>query len=73
MNDNRSDKWSEGVFSGNHYRPDKNKHDLPQVPKDVTSDGHDVEFADDNFDHEDQEALTRANQANKRVNACSRL
>lgn len=44
-----------------------NKGSLPQVPKNLKSDGNDVEFSRENADQEDLEALARANAANQRV------
>jgi hypothetical protein len=46
---------------------DKNKGSLPQVPKNLKSDGNDVEFSRENADQGDLEALARANAANQRV------
>jgi hypothetical protein len=39
---------------------DKNKSTLPQVPKNMKSDGYDVEFSAEFADHEDLEAQARA-------------
>jgi hypothetical protein len=39
---------------------DKNKATLPQVPKNLKSDGHDVEYSRELADHEDLEAEARA-------------
>lgn len=46
----------------------KSKANLPQVPKNLKSDGHDVEFSMEKADHEDLEALARAQAAGVRVN-----
>ncbi|AIE59137.1 YfhD family protein [Bacillus methanolicus] len=46
---------------------DKNKASLPQVPKNLKSDGIDEEFSTELADQEDMEALARANAANQRV------
>lgn len=50
-----------------HKTRDKNKGSLPQVPKNMKSDGHDVEFSKEMADGADLEALARANAANQRV------
>ncbi|EMT45487.1 MULTISPECIES: YfhD family protein [Anoxybacillus] len=42
---------------------DKNKATMPQVPKTMKSDGHDVEFSAEFADHEDLEAQARAEAA----------
>lgn len=47
---------------------DKNKASLPQVPKNMKSDGNDVEFSQEMADQADLEAQARANAANQRVN-----
>ncbi|NNU84809.1 YfhD family protein [Geobacillus sp. BMUD] len=39
---------------------DKNKATLPQVPKQLKSDGIDVEYSEEFADHEDLEAQARA-------------
>lgn len=46
---------------------DKNKAALPQVPKNMKSDGIDVEFSQELADQADLEAQARANAANQRV------
>ncbi|MDE3838011.1 YfhD family protein [Bacillus methanolicus] len=46
---------------------DKNKSTLPQVPRNLKSDGVDEEFSVELADQEDMEALARANAANQRV------
>ncbi|NHM33317.1 YfhD family protein [Neobacillus terrae] len=45
----------------------RSKSKLPQVPKDMKSDGRDVEFSRELADQEDLEAQARANAANQRV------
>ncbi|MCM3764834.1 YfhD family protein [Neobacillus niacini] len=50
-----------------HKTRDKNKASLPQVPKNMKSDGHDVEFSKEMADGADMEAQARANAANQRV------
>lgn len=45
---------------------DKNKASLPQVPKNMKSDGIDVEFSKELADHDDMEALARSNAADAR-------
>lgn len=47
---------------------DNNKASLPQVPKNLKSDGHDVEFSMEKADNEDLEAMARAQAAGVRVN-----
>ncbi|KFZ42851.1 YfhD family protein [Anoxybacillus sp. KU2-6(11)] len=42
---------------------DKNKSNMPQVPKTMKSDGYDVEFSAEFADHEDLEAQARAEAA----------
>lgn len=60
-----------GVFfmgrSHGHKTRDRNKASLPQVPKNLKSDGHDVEFSKEMADGADMEAQARANAANQRV------
>ncbi|MBS4192483.1 YfhD family protein [Bacillus sp. FJAT-49705] len=46
---------------------DKNKASLPQVPKNMKSDGIDEEFSEELADRDDLEAQARANAANQRV------
>ena len=46
---------------------DKNKASLPQVPKNMKSDGIDEEFSQELADQADLEAQARANAANQRV------
>lgn len=55
-----------GRSHGNKSR-DRNKASLPQVPKNLKSDGNDVEFSNEMADGADLEALARANAANQRV------
>ncbi|KON89706.1 hypothetical protein AF332_24785 [Sporosarcina globispora] len=50
-----------------HKTRDKNKASLPQVPKNMKSDGIDVEFNRELADQEDLEAMARSNAANQRV------
>ncbi|MDQ0200682.1 YfhD family protein [Neobacillus ginsengisoli] len=54
--------------SHGHKTRDKNKASLPQVPKNLKSDGIDVEYSQEIADHADLEAQARANAANQRVN-----
>ncbi|HEY2420652.1 MAG TPA: YfhD family protein [Neobacillus sp.] len=54
--------------SHGHKTRDKNKGSLPQVPKNMKSDGIDVEYSQELADHADLEAQARANAANQRVN-----
>ncbi|ETI66293.1 hypothetical protein BAVI_23248 [Neobacillus vireti LMG 21834] len=60
-----------GVFTMGRSRGgrtrDKNKGSLPQVPKNMKSDGIDVEFSQELADHADLEAQARSNAANQRV------
>lgn len=46
---------------------DKNKATLPQVPKNMKSDGINVEFSQELADQADLEAQARSNAANQRV------
>jgi hypothetical protein len=46
---------------------DKNKSTLPQVPKNLKTDGKDVEFSQELADQADLEAQSRSNAANQRV------
>jgi hypothetical protein len=55
--------------SHGHKTRDKNKGSLPQVPKNLKSDGIDVEYSQELADQEDLEAQARANAANQRVKA----
>lgn len=50
-----------------HKTRDRNKQSLPQVPKNMKSDGYDVEFDQELADHEDLEAMARSKAAEKRV------
>jgi hypothetical protein len=65
-----------GLFSmgrsRGHNSRDKNKASLPQVPKNLKSDGIDEEYSRELADHEDLEAQARANAANQRVRAKKR-
>jgi hypothetical protein len=60
-----------GVFamgrSHGHKTRDKNKASLPQVPKNLKSDGIDVEYSQELADQADLEAQARSNAANQRV------
>jgi YfhD-like protein len=49
-----------------HKTRDKNKASLPQVPKNLKSDGVDEEFSRELADQADLEAQARANAANQR-------
>jgi hypothetical protein len=53
--------------SHGHKTRDKNKQTLPQVPKNMKSDGNDVEYSAEFADHADLEAIARANAANQRL------
>jgi hypothetical protein len=53
--------------SQGHKTRDRNKASLPQVPKNLKSDGKDVEYSAEFSDGADLEALARANAANQRV------
>lgn len=55
--------------SHGHKTRDKNKASLPQVPKNMKSDGYDVEYSQELADQADLEAQARANAANQRVKA----
>ncbi|MCM2533873.1 YfhD family protein [Neobacillus pocheonensis] len=55
--------------SHGHKTRDKNKGSLPQVPKNLKSDGIDVEYSQELADQGDLEAQARANAANQRVKA----
>lgn len=61
-----------GVFvmgrSRGHGSRGKNKASLPQVPKNLKSDGIDEEYSAELADQADLEAQARANAANQRVN-----
>ncbi|EAR64249.1 hypothetical protein B14911_14355 [Bacillus sp. NRRL B-14911] len=60
-----------GVFrmgrAHGHKTRDKNKASLPQVPKNMKSDGLDVEFDRDLADHDDLEAMARSKAADQRA------
>jgi hypothetical protein len=49
-----------------HANRDKNTQKLPQVPKQLKSDGVDEEFSQELADQADMEAQARANAANQR-------
>ncbi|HAQ07396.1 MAG TPA: YfhD family protein [Bacillus bacterium] len=53
--------------SRGHKTRDRNKASLPQVPKNMKSDGLDVEFDRDLADHDDLEALARSRAADGRA------
>ena len=46
---------------------DKNKQKLPQVPKNMKSDGQDIEFSEELADHNDKEAMARSEAADQRA------
>lgn len=46
---------------------DKNKQKLPQVPKNMKSDGQDIEFSQELADQDDLKAMERAAAADKRA------
>jgi hypothetical protein len=50
-----------------HKTRDRNKASLPQVPKNMKTDGHDVEYSEEFADGADLEAMARANAAGQRV------
>lgn len=50
-----------------HKTRDRNKASLPQVPKNMKSDGLDVEFDRDLADHDDLEAMARSKAADERA------
>ncbi|MCM3124556.1 YfhD family protein [Mesobacillus sp. AQ2] len=50
-----------------HKTRDRNKASLPQVPKNMKSDGIDVEFDRDLADHDDLEAMARSKAADQRA------
>ncbi|MBS4175158.1 YfhD family protein [Bacillus sp. FJAT-49736] len=56
-----------GRMHNSHKTRDKNKSTLPQVPKNMKTDGRDVEFSQELADQADLEAQARANAANQRV------
>jgi hypothetical protein len=60
-----------GRSRGNKSR-DKNTNKLPQVPKNMKSDGIDVEFNRELADHDDLEAMARSNAADARAKKRSR-
>ncbi|MED1204984.1 YfhD family protein [Heyndrickxia acidicola] len=45
----------------------KDKRSLPQVPKNLKSDGRDVEYSQELADHDDLEAQARSEAADKRA------
>lgn len=48
---------------------DKNKANLPQVPKNMKSDSLDIEYSQELADLQDREAIARSNAADSRVKA----
>lgn len=46
---------------------DKNTQKLPQVPKNMKTDGIDVEFSEELADHNDREAMERSKAADRRA------
>lgn len=46
---------------------DKNTQKLPQVPKNLKTDGIDVEFSEELADHNDREAMERSKAADRRA------
>ncbi|MGG1401425.1 YfhD family protein [Bacillus salipaludis] len=54
--------------SHGHGSRGSNKASLPQVPKNLKSDGIDEEYSAELADQADLEAQARANAANQRVN-----
>ncbi|WP_318505538.1 YfhD family protein [Bacillus sp. T3] len=57
-----------GRMHGRHKTRDSNSGSLPQTPKNMKSDGIDVEYSQELADQADLEAQARANAANQRVN-----
>ncbi|GIN23205.1 MAG TPA: YfhD family protein [Bacillus bacterium] len=53
--------------SRNQKTRDKNKQKLPQVPKQLKSDGHDIEFSRELADQDDIKALARSEDADQRA------
>ncbi|RWR11213.1 YfhD family protein [Siminovitchia fortis] len=53
--------------SQNQKTRDKNKQKLPQVPKQLKSDGRDIEFSRELADNDDLEALARSEAADQRA------
>jgi hypothetical protein len=56
-----------GRMHGRHKTRDSNKGSLPQTPKNLKTDGQDVEYSQELADQADLEAQARANAANQRV------
>ncbi|MDQ0220865.1 YfhD family protein [Peribacillus cavernae] len=50
-----------------HHNRDKNKQTLPQVPKNLKSDGLDVEYSNELADHNDLESQVRSDAADQRA------
>ncbi|HEY4553706.1 MAG TPA: YfhD family protein [Bacillaceae bacterium] len=46
---------------------DKNKQKLPQVPRNMKTDGRDIEFSRELADADDMEALARSKAADRRA------
>jgi hypothetical protein len=63
--------FTKGVFcmgrAHSQKTRDKNKQKLPQVPKNLKSDGRDVEYSQELADHADLEAQSRSDAADQRV------
>ncbi|MBD8006673.1 YfhD family protein [Bacillus norwichensis] len=55
------------VRSQNQKNHDKNKQKLSQVPKQLKSDGRDIEFSRELADQEDLKALAKSEAADKRA------
>ncbi|MET3322061.1 YfhD family protein [Peribacillus butanolivorans] len=52
---------------GRNNNQDNNAQKLPQVPKNLKSDGLDVEYSSELADQQDIEAQARSNAANRRA------
>jgi hypothetical protein len=65
--------FTKGVFemgrAHSQKTRDKNKQKLPQVPKNLKTDGRDVEYSQELADHADLEAQSRSEAADQRVNS----
>ncbi|WP_113929671.1 YfhD family protein [Bacillus sp. P14.5] len=55
-----------------HKTRDKNKNKLPQVPKNMKTEGVDEEFSRELADQADMEAQARSNAANQRQKTTNR-
>ncbi|AXN39576.1 YfhD family protein [Peribacillus butanolivorans] len=53
---------------GRNNNRDNNAQKLPQVPKNLKSDGLDVEYSSELADQQDIEAQARSNAASRRAN-----